>query len=211
MATSTTISGLPVPEGSDANNVPSDMSDLADAIDGTIVKKLTSAQIAALDAGERPAGTYFHNSTTSKLQVSNGSAVVDVAAPVYAIGVRTSSLSVATSGTTVTYESETDPGNLLNASTGKFTAPGTGVYQVCFQGRYVHTTSSGSATVHLVTTDGTLYPAHEVLVSGTNYYGLTIASLVALTAGQDVWAMVSAGGASNAVTNCRFTVHRVGL
>ena len=80
MATSTTISGLPVPEGSDANNVPSDMSDLADAIDGTIVKKLTSAQIAALDAGERPAGTYFHNSTTGRLMVSTGAAVVDVGA-----------------------------------------------------------------------------------------------------------------------------------
>ncbi|MEZ5119652.1 MAG: hypothetical protein R2686_07090 [Candidatus Nanopelagicales bacterium] len=78
MATTTTISSLPVPGGADANDVPSDMSDLADAIDGKVILKLTGAAIAALSAPEKPAGTVFYNTTTGTLQISDGADVVDL-------------------------------------------------------------------------------------------------------------------------------------
>lgn len=78
MATTTT-KGYPYPEGSDANDVPGDMQALAEACDDSPgITSLTSAEIAALSAGMKWAGRVVWNSTTSKLQVSNGSSFSDV-------------------------------------------------------------------------------------------------------------------------------------
>lgn len=79
MATTTTVNGIPVPEAGDANNVPADMLALATLLDsGSVVKRLTGAAIAALAAPQRPAGLVVYNTTTGKLQVSNGSGWDDV-------------------------------------------------------------------------------------------------------------------------------------
>lgn len=79
MADTTTVMALPFPEGSDANDVPADMQALAERLDEAPgIESLTSAEIAALAAGEKPAGRVVYNSTTSKLQVSNGTSFADV-------------------------------------------------------------------------------------------------------------------------------------
>jgi hypothetical protein len=89
MADTTTVMALPFPEGSDANDVPADMQALAERLDEAPgIESLTSAEISALAAGQKPAGRVVYNSTTSKLQVSNGStfANIDAAALLLAGG-----------------------------------------------------------------------------------------------------------------------------
>lgn len=78
----TTVMGLPYPQGSDDADVPADMGALAARLDATPgVESLTSAQIAAIAAPQRPAGRVVHNSTTGLLMVSTGASFVDVADP----------------------------------------------------------------------------------------------------------------------------------
>ena len=79
MADTTTVMALPYPEGSDANDVPADMQALAERLDEAPgIESLTSAEISGLSAGEKPAGRVVYNSTTSKLQVSNGSSFANI-------------------------------------------------------------------------------------------------------------------------------------
>lgn len=74
-----TTKGYPYPAGSDSVDVPGDIQALADAVDASPgVTSYTSTQIAALTAGEKWAGRVVWNSTTGKLQVSNGSTFSDV-------------------------------------------------------------------------------------------------------------------------------------
>lgn len=97
MADTTTVMALPFPEGSDANDVPADMQALAERIDEVGgIESLTSAQIAALTAGQKPAGRVVYNSTTSKLQVSNGTsfANIDAAALLLAGGTLSGALAM---------------------------------------------------------------------------------------------------------------------
>ena len=97
MADTTTVMALPYPEGSDANDVPADMQALAERLDEAPgIESLTSAQIAALTAGQKPAGRVVYNSTTSKLQVSNGTsfANVDAAALLLAGGTMTGNIAM---------------------------------------------------------------------------------------------------------------------
>ena len=75
----TTSKGFPYPEGPDPVDVAGDIQALAEAIDDMPgVQSYTGAQIAALTAGEKWAGRIVWNSTTGKLQVSNGSTFSDV-------------------------------------------------------------------------------------------------------------------------------------
>lgn len=81
MADTTTVTAMPYPEGADANDVPADMQALAERIDEVPgIESLTTAEISALTAGQKPAGRVVYNSTTSKLQVSNGTSFADVTA-----------------------------------------------------------------------------------------------------------------------------------
>lgn len=74
-----TSKGFPYPAGSDAVDVPGDIQALADAVDASPgVTSYTSTQIAGLAVGDKWAGRVVWNSTTSKLQVSNGSTFSDV-------------------------------------------------------------------------------------------------------------------------------------
>jgi hypothetical protein len=75
----TTAKGFPYPEGPDAVDVAGDIQALAEAVDDMPgVQSYTGAEITALTAGEKWAGRIVWNSTTGKLQVSNGSAFSDV-------------------------------------------------------------------------------------------------------------------------------------
>ncbi len=71
--TTSTVHGIEVPDSAEANNVPEDIGKVVTALEaGSIVKRLTSAQISALTAPQKPAGLVVYNTTTNKLQISNG-------------------------------------------------------------------------------------------------------------------------------------------
>jgi hypothetical protein len=75
----TTAKGFPYPEGPDAVDVAGDIQLLAEAVDDMPgVQSYTGTQISNLVSGEKWAGRIVWNSTTGKLQVSNGSAFSDV-------------------------------------------------------------------------------------------------------------------------------------
>ena len=74
------VNGLnALPIGATANNIPSHIQLLKDDLNGgSIIRRLTGAQIAALSAPEKVAGVVVYNTTTLKLQVSNGSSFTDI-------------------------------------------------------------------------------------------------------------------------------------
>lgn len=77
--TTSTIHGIDVPDSSQANNIPTDLGKIVTALEGgSLVKRLTSTQINALTSAQKPAGLLVFNSTTNKLQVSNGATFTDV-------------------------------------------------------------------------------------------------------------------------------------
>ena len=141
--TTSTVHGIEVPDASEANDVPEDIGKVVTALEGgSIVRRLTGAAIAALTAPEKPAGVYFHNTTTGKLMVSDGTTVVNADTAAYAIGVRTSTINVThNSWWTVTYTAETDPLGMLSSTTA--TIPTAGLWQI-----------DGSATMSLMADDG---------------------------------------------------------
>src|SRR5574343_1745540 len=74
------VNGLnALPIGATANNVPAHIQLLKDDLNGgSIIRRLTGAQIAALSAPEKVPGVVVYNTTTGTLQVYNGSAFVDL-------------------------------------------------------------------------------------------------------------------------------------
>ena len=75
----TTTKGFPYPEGADAVDVAGDIQALAEAVDAMPgVQSYTGTQIAGLATGAKWAGRIVWNSTTGKLQVSNGLTFSDV-------------------------------------------------------------------------------------------------------------------------------------
>lgn len=74
-----TVHGIPVPDSAQANNVPEDIGLVVTALEGgSLVRRLTGAAIAALSAGEKPAGLVVYNTTVGVLQVSDGTNFRDV-------------------------------------------------------------------------------------------------------------------------------------
>lgn len=77
--TTSTVHGIEVPDSAEANNVPEDIGKVVTALEaGSIVKRLTGAAIAALTAPQKPAGLVVYNTTTGKLQISNGTTFSDL-------------------------------------------------------------------------------------------------------------------------------------
>lgn len=77
--TSSTVHGIPVPDSSQANNVPTEMAGIVTVLEtGSLVKRLTQTTINALTAGQKPAGLLVYNTTAGVLQVSNGSTFTNV-------------------------------------------------------------------------------------------------------------------------------------
>ena len=77
--TTSTVHGIEVPDSAEANNVPEDIGKVVTALEaGSLVKRLTGAQISALTSPQKPAGLLVYNTTTSKLQISNGTTFADV-------------------------------------------------------------------------------------------------------------------------------------
>lgn len=129
--TTSAVHGIEVPDSAEANNVPEDIGKVVTALEGgSFARRLTGAQIAALTAPQKPAGLVVYNTTTNKLQISDGTNFADVGAPVYAIGVRSgSSQTIAhNTWTTLTHTSETDPSSILSG--GSVTIPSAGLWLV---------------------------------------------------------------------------------
>lgn len=105
--TLTPVHGLPVPSGGDPNRIPADLGALAEVIDtqGSILRRLDAAQIAALAPAQRPIGVTVHNLTIGCAQVWDGAAWVSYQlAPRYrdyACTVRQGSTDLAVSGSSV--------------------------------------------------------------------------------------------------------------
>ncbi len=71
--TTSTVHGIEVPDSAEANNVPEDIGKVVTALEGgSIVKRLTGAAIAALTSPQKPAGLVVYNTTTGRMQMSDG-------------------------------------------------------------------------------------------------------------------------------------------
>ena len=82
--TTSTVHGIEVPDSAEANNIPEDIGKVVTALEGgSFARRLTGAQIAALTGAQKTAGVLVYNTTTNRLQISDGSAWVDVGAPVW--------------------------------------------------------------------------------------------------------------------------------
>lgn len=92
--TTSTIHGIEVPDSSETNNIPEDIGKVVTALEGgSIAKRLTGAAIAALTAPQKPAGLLVYNTTTNKLQISDGTNFADVdATAVSALGIANAAL-----------------------------------------------------------------------------------------------------------------------
>jgi hypothetical protein len=176
--TTSTVHGIEVPDSAEANNVPEDIGKVVTALEGgSIVKRLTGAQISALTSPQKPAGLVVYNTTVGAAQISDGTNFKSIPAgtPAYAIGNRPvgTTQSLARYATdTLTYSSEDDPSSLL--SSGVFTAPAAGLYQV--------SAWYGFVTANNVAGRGSLvHNSTDVAQADVSKYGgTTVASLAAL-------------------------------
>ena len=177
MADITTVMALPFPEGADANDVPADMQALAERLDEAPgIESLTSAEIAALAAGEKPAGRVVYNSTTSKLQVSNGTtfANIDAAALLLAGGTMAGNIAMGGSNKVTGLAAASANGDAvryeqLTALDATVTALGT------YSAWTPTLTASGSNPGSSVTTSLCRYTQIGDLVTGTGHLTVTSA------------------------------------
>ena len=200
--TTSTVHGIEVPDSAEANNVPEDIGKVVTALEaGSIVKRLTGAQIAALTSPQKPAGLVVYNTTTNKAQVSDGTTFWDVSSPRYAIGTRDSALTLAAySETTITYTAETDPSSMLNTGTGIVTLPTAGLWEIS---GYVDTSATGG-TSRLTLYHGSTVVAYAALAS----YASASAYVVA-AASDTVKMAVFNDGSAKSCSNARFAVVRI--
>ena len=71
--TTSTVHGIQVPDSAQANNIPTDLGLIVTALEGgSLVKRLSSATIAGLSGPQKPAGLVVYNTTTGRLQISDG-------------------------------------------------------------------------------------------------------------------------------------------
>jgi hypothetical protein len=200
-----------VPDSAEANNVPEDVQKVVTALEGgSLVKRLTSAQIAALTSPQKPAGVYFHNTTTGKLMVSDGTNVTNVDAAVYAIGERTSGVQTLTGGATatVTYTGETDPSSIL--ASGVVTVPTAGLWMVTGTISY-DGDGTGTLYVRQNSTDVTAVNNNYRGADGGLYGSIQVATAVACAASDTLQLRAQHAGAYDLdIRSARFTVHRIG-
>lgn len=133
--TTSTVHGIEVPDSAEANNVPEDIGKVVTALEaGSIVKRLTGAQISALTSPQKPAGLLVYNTTTATYQMSDGTNFTDVGPLPYAELRRTTNQNISTaSWTKITYTASTDPKSIGNTGTGAITLAA-GVWSLSFTG-----------------------------------------------------------------------------
>lgn len=192
--TTSTVHGIEVPDSAEANNVPEDIGKVVTALEaGSLVKRLTGAQISALTSPQKPAGLLVYNTTTSKLQISDGTSFADIDYATYAEMERPSGTqSIPAGPTTVTYSTEVDPSGIANPGTGQLSLTA-GVWALSYFATTVnpvnHYLYAGSRTVdydygNINGLNATVYlsGATTVRAEMVNSGSTTTASLARLTA-----------------------------
>ena len=207
--TTSTVHGIEVPDSAEANNVPEDIGKVVTALEaGSIVKRLTSAQIAALTAPQKPAGLVVYNTTTSKVQISDGTNFRDVGPMPYAELVRSTNQSLANNTwTKVTYGSSTDPSGIGNTGTGVITLAA-GVWALSFSGTMEAGVTAGTAAVIYV--NSIIRAMQPYIVSGFNPAEVQVSTVIHTTSSvsAEAW-MLHAAGSSKSVAAARFTAVRI--
>ena len=219
--TTSTVHGIQVPDSSQANNIPNDLGLVVTALEGgSLVKRLTQAQINALTSPQKPAGLVVYNTTAHVLQVSDGTSFVNVGAPTYVLGTSASQSIPAGSETTLTYTGETDPASMLNTSTGIATLPSVGAWLVTVSLRLA---VAADATGELEVADLTIYQgatevARHTFVQNSGFgagaIGLDVTALVVAAANDTIKATVTQAsnlGGSRSATNIRFAAAKIGV
>lgn len=213
--TTSTVHGIQVPDSAQANNIPTDLGNVVTALEGgSIVRRLTGAQISALTGPQKPAGLVVYNTTTNRAQISDGSTFADIHddRATYVIGTRSTTLSLSAGAwTTVTYPTEDDPSAILSA--GVVTLPSAGRWSVH---GYIEVSSGGGAAsdvfVAALSFDGSDVAIDSSSTSNTvvAHYCSVSAVVNATTSGKTVSmrAYNGAAGARNLVT-ARLSVGRV--
>ena len=111
--TTSTVHGIQVPDSSQANNIPNDLGLVVTALEsGSLVKRLTAAQISALTAPQKPAGLVVFNTTAGVMQVSDGTNFRDVPS-LASSGAWTAWTPTLTQGGTVTWNAGTSRARYL--------------------------------------------------------------------------------------------------
>ena len=101
--TTSTIHGIEVPDSSETNNIPEDIGKVVTALEaGSLAKRLTGAAIAALTAPQKPSGLLVYNTTTNKLQISDGTNFANIDAASLPLVGGTMSGAIAMGGSKVT-------------------------------------------------------------------------------------------------------------
>ena len=101
--TTSTVHGIEVPDSSETNNIPEDIGKVVTALEaGSLAKRLTGAAIAALTAPQKPAGLLVYNTTTNKLQISDGTNFANIDAASLPLVGGTMSGAIAMGGSKVT-------------------------------------------------------------------------------------------------------------
>ena len=199
--TTSTIHGIEVPDSSEANNVPEDIGKVVTALEaGSLARRLTGAQIAALTAPQKPAGLLVYNTTTNRLQISDGTNFADlVDSHMFAVGVRTTNQTIpAATTTTLTYTADTDAQSMLNAGTGVLTVPLAGLW--LFTARI--SIAGGDNYMHTAQIRGVSHTANVAYLPVTAST-LTLAGLHLAAAGDTFDVTVYATGGTN-VGNAQF-------
>ena len=101
--TTSTVHGIEVPNSAEANDVPEDIGKVVTALEaGSLAKRLTGAAIAALTAPQKPSGLLVYNTTTNKLQISDGTNFANIDAASLPLVGGTMSGAIAMGGSKVT-------------------------------------------------------------------------------------------------------------
>lgn len=130
MSSPSTIHGIPTPAGGDDNDSVAAITAVISALEGgSIIRRLSQAQIDALTGPQKPAGVEIYNTTANVLQVSDGSAFRNIPRALYAIWTATTPQSLSAGvWTALTQTAEDDPEGCLSG--GVFTAPTVGMYRI---------------------------------------------------------------------------------
>jgi hypothetical protein len=221
MSSPSTIHGIPIPAGGDDNDSVAAITAVISALEGgSIIRRLSQAQIDALTGPQKPAGLVVYNTTAHVLQVSDGTSFVNVGAPTYVLGTSASQSIPAGSETTLTYTGETDPASTLNTSTGIATLPSAGAWLVTVSLRLA---VAADATGELEVADLTIYQgatevARHTFVQNSGFgagaIGLDVTALVVAAANDTIKATVTQAsnlGGSRSATNIRFAAAKIGV
>lgn len=146
--TTSTVHGIDVPDSAEANNVPEDLQKIVDVLEtGSLIKRLSGSTISGLTNAQKPAGLVVYNTTTNKLQISNGSTFANIDASLLPLagGTMTGNIAMGGSNKVTGLAAATTNGdavryNEFNAT--KTTVDGLGTWQA-----WTPTLAVGSGTV----------------------------------------------------------------